>query len=311
MTDRSAPRLSKWPFYVADAVLLGLAAWIVYHYPHPLAPWAGALVAACVGLAALLSVWPYRLEYETEVKQFEAERLTDAVSTLQNLEQVGSDIRQATSQWQGVHEQASRTTEATRAIADRMTAEARAFSEFMAKANESEKATLRLEVEKLRRGEGQWLQVLVHMLDHVHALYKAGQRSGQPNLVTQLTTFQAACRDLGRRIGLTAVDAEVDEDFDGGRHEVMQGQVVPEGPNRIAQVIAPGYSFQGQAIRKPIVVLKAAGESEAAAPAEPTDTGDATPADEPRVEPSDELPLKVVSPSPETDDGQAPLPLHG
>jgi hypothetical protein len=48
-----------------------------------------------------------------------------------------------------------------------MTGEVQAFTEFMKRANDSERATLRLAVAKLRRGASQWLQVAVRMLDHV------------------------------------------------------------------------------------------------------------------------------------------------
>ncbi len=266
MNDRPAPRLNKWPFLIADLALVGVAIWLVTHYPHPLAPWAGALVAACVALAALLAVWPFRLEYETEVKLLESDRLTDAAEAIRNLDDVGGQIRQATSQWQGVQEHAGRTTQAAKEIADRITTEARAFSEFMTKANDAEKATLRLETEKLKRNEGQWLQVLVHTLDHVHALYQAGSRSGQPNLAAQLATFQAACRDLARRVGLTAIDAEVDQDFDDTQLEPVPGQDVPPGPAKVAQVVAAGYAFQGQLLRRPIVALKPASTEQAAEP---------------------------------------------
>ena len=63
-----------------------------------------------------------------------------------------------------------------------MTGEVRQFTEFMQKMNDSEKAALRLEVEKLRRGEGEWLQVLVRILDHVFALHAAAVRSGEPKV---------------------------------------------------------------------------------------------------------------------------------
>jgi hypothetical protein len=69
-------------------------------------------------------------------------------------------------------------------IAERMTAEAKGFAEFMQKANDSEKAHLRLEVDKLRRAEAEWLQIMTHVFDHVYALYAAAAKSGQPNLAT-------------------------------------------------------------------------------------------------------------------------------
>jgi len=256
MNDRNAPTLTKWPFYLADAILLALAFWVFLHYPHPLAPWAAGLMATCVIGAALIALWPIRTEYETAVRTFEADRLVTVTQTLRDLNQISQAIHQATGQWQGVQEHAGKTTQAAREIAERIASEARAFSEFMTKANDSEKSTLRLEVEKLRRGEGQWLQVLVHLLDHVHALYQAGMRSGQPNLAAQLGAFQTACRDLVRKVGLVPIDAEADQPFDVTQHDVVEGQVQPEGPTQVAQVVATGYSFQGQVLRKPIVVLR-------------------------------------------------------
>lgn len=274
MNERTTPRLTKWPFFVADAALLGVATGVLLHYPHPLPPWAAGVITGCVVVAAFLAVWPFRLEYETEVKAFESGRLTSAAEAIRDLESVANKIQQATGQWQGVQEHAARTTQAAKEIGDRMTAEARAFSDFMAKANDSEKATLRLEVEKLRRGEGQWLQVIVHLLDHVHALYQAGARSGQPNLTAQLASFQAACRDLVRRIGLVPIDAEPSQEFNPEVHDVLPDQARPEGAARIAQVIATGYSFQGQIVRRPIVVWEQPGdatnEPAAATPDEPS-----------------------------------------
>lgn len=255
MSDHNVPKLKKWPFFFADAILLALACWVFSHYPHPLAPWAAGLITAAVVVAALLAVWPFRIEYETEVKFAESGRITSAVEAIQNLEAIARQIQQATGQWQGVQEHAGRTTQAAREISDRMTAEARAFSEFMTKANDSEKATLRLEIEKLRRGEGQWLQVLVHLLDHVHALYQAGARSGQPSLAAQLAAFQSACRDLVRRVGLVPVEATLNDQFDPEQHDLIPDQGKPEGPAQISQIVATGYSYQGQAIRKPIVVV--------------------------------------------------------
>ena len=75
MSQRTVPKISKWPFYVADVILVVLAYWIFSHYPHPLAPWAALTIVACVLVAALLAVWPHRLEYASTVKFAEAEGL--------------------------------------------------------------------------------------------------------------------------------------------------------------------------------------------------------------------------------------------
>ena len=256
MNDRRVPTLTKWPFYAADLILLGVAFWILNHYPHPLPLGAAILLTGCVALAAILGVLPHRMEYQTAVKFAESDGLNDAVTQINKAEVAADQIRNATGQWQGVQEHSAKTVAAAKEISDRISAEAQAFADFMQKANDGEKATLRLEVEKLRRAEGQWLQVLVHLLDHVFALHQAGARSGQPNLEAQLARFQEACRDAVRRIGVTPFEAAANEVFDAERHQVVEGQPEPAPAARVAQTLAAGYSFHGQIVRKTLVALQ-------------------------------------------------------
>lgn len=258
MKDRRVPSVPKWPFYAADVVLIGLAIWLVNHFPHPLAAWPATLMALCVAGAAVLGVWPHRMEYEATLKFAQSDGLADAVKEIRNVQTVAEQIRLATGQWQSVQEHSAKTASAAKEIADRIAAEANAFSEFIQKTNDSEKATLRLEVEKLRRGEGQWLQILVHLLDHVFALYQAGARSGQANLRDQLANFQEACRDIVRRVGLTTFEANEDESFNSEKHQLAEGQPEPEAGQdaRVAQTLATGYTFQGQVLRRSLVALK-------------------------------------------------------
>ena len=257
MTDRRVPRLSKLPFYVADFVLIALAAWIMLKNPHPLAAVPLALMTGCVVLAFVFAVAPYVLEYQAQVKFAEADRLTDSVAQIGKVEQVAEQIRMATSLWQGVQEESGKTAAAAQEIAGRMTEEAKAFAEFMQKANDTEKGTLRLEVEKLRRAEGDWLQVMVRLMDHVYALNLAATRSGQRNVIDQLSHFQNACRDVTRRIGLVTLEAIADEAFDPDQHELIEDAATPAKGARIAEMLGTGYTFQGRLLRRPVVRLHA------------------------------------------------------
>lgn len=255
MSDQRVPSPAKWPFIAADLALLAVAFWIVEHYPHPLPVAALALAVGCVVVAALLAVTPFRMHYQTLVSFAESNELNDTVSQINKAELAAEQIRTATAQWQGVQEQSTKTMTAAREISERIAAEAKAFAEFMQKANDHEKATLRLEAEKLRRGEGQWLQVLVHLLDHVYALQQAGARSGQPNLEAQLSRFREACYDVVRRVGLTPFEAPSGEAFDEEKHQVPDGQPQPEPGTQIGQTLAAGYSFQGQLVRRSLVSI--------------------------------------------------------
>src|SRR5512144_1250054 len=165
MTDSLAPKLSKWPFFLGDALLLGTAYFIGYQSKFVLGHWELCFVVLCVIGGALLGIAPFVLEYDALVKVAEAGALNTAVAQLQNLEGIANQISGATAKWQDAQEQADKTAVTARQIAERMTGEVQAFTEFMKRANDSERATLRLEVEKLRRVEADWIQVLVRVLD--------------------------------------------------------------------------------------------------------------------------------------------------
>jgi molecular chaperone GrpE (heat shock protein) len=250
--DRLEIRLPKWPFFLGDAFLLGMAYFIYWESKYPLGRWEITACGVCVALGAVLGILPYLLEYRALLKRIEANALETVTEKIQKLETVATQISSATNHWQAAQDQADKTAALAREIADRMAAEVRDFSAFMEKINQGEKTNLRLEVEKLKRAENDWLNVLVHMLDHVYALYHAAERSGQANLIGQLGQFQNACRDVARRVGLVPLIANQEEQFDGKRHQLANGETPPEGAV-VAEVLAPGYTFQGRFIR-PVLV---------------------------------------------------------
>jgi molecular chaperone GrpE (heat shock protein) len=219
-----------------------------------------------VALGALISVLPFVLEYRAIARLTEADLLRSGLAQIKNAESAAQRIAEATDNWQAVHEQSGKTAAAAREIADRMAAEVRGFTEFLKQTNDNEKATLRLEAEKLRRGEGEWVQIVVRMLDHVHALHAAGVRSGQPRLIEQLTQFQNACRETARRTGLVPFVATPGELYDAKRHQTPDGKA-PETGARIAETVATGFTFQGRFIRPALVLIQ--GATEEIAPTEP------------------------------------------
>jgi molecular chaperone GrpE (heat shock protein) len=255
MSDEIAPKLSKWPFYLGDALFLGAAGFICWQEPAPLGLRALTLAVLCVAAGAVLCILPFLLEYRALVKVVEASTLTDVVSQIQNVEQLAGQIHSATGQWQTVQEAADKTAAAAREIAGRMTAEVQAFTQFMQRANDNEKANLRLETEKLRRAEADWLQVLVRVLDHVYALHLGAVRSGQPNLIEQMGNFQNACRDAARRVGLAPFTAALAEPFDGQRHQLVEG-AKPAPDAVIGETLAAGYTFQSRLLRPALVRLR-------------------------------------------------------
>jgi molecular chaperone GrpE (heat shock protein) len=208
-------------------------------------------------------VLPFVLDYRALIKAVEAGALGAVSEKIQNLERLAAQISNATNHWENVQLQAEKISVTARETAERMAAEVRDFTDFMKKINESEKSTLRLEVEKLRRAETDWLQVLVHLLDHVYALHTGAARSGQPRLIEQLTHFQNACRDAARRVGLSPFAADTGEKFDAQRHKSIEAEAPPAG-TVVAENLAPGYTLQGRIIRPALVRVTADGPTETA-----------------------------------------------
>jgi molecular chaperone GrpE (heat shock protein) len=275
MSSVAAPRVSKWPFLLGDALLVALAVFLVWRAPAALDKWQAWAVVACVGLGCWLAVQPFLRDHEAVVKLLEQTNLAGTLEQIQQLKQVGAQIASATSQWQAVQESAAKTTATAGEIAGRIQAEKQAFAEFQSRAMEQEKQTLKLELEKLRRNEGEFLQVIIHVLDHTYALFQAGARSGQPGLVAQLGNFRAACLDAVRRIGIVAHEAQSGDAFDGRVHQTFDGQP-PVDDSRVGQTVACGYTFQGQALRRIVVTTGNGATTESEQTAAVADPGAAT-----------------------------------
>ena len=206
--ELKALKVPKWPFFLADALMLGLGYYVYWQGKQPLPLDQIITLIICVALGALLGILPYLLEYRAVIKYgaliklIETSTLCSATEKIQDLEGFVAQITSANDNLQTAQAQADKTAGLARDITDRMATEVRDFTAFMQKANDGEKATLRLEVEKLRRTENEWLNIVVYMLDHVFALNRAAAHSGQEKLIAQLGQFQNACRDAARRVGL-------------------------------------------------------------------------------------------------------------
>jgi molecular chaperone GrpE (heat shock protein) len=260
MRDPIDTKLSKWPFFMGDALLLGLAYFISL---QPMGGVVISLLVICVGGGAVVGILPFVLEYRLTARLAETTSLSTAVEQMRNLEEIAAQITGATGRWHNVQEASEKVSASARAIAERMATEAKAFTEFMQKANDSEKATLRLEIDKLRRMESEWLQVLVRMLDHVYALNLAAARSGQPKLMEQLGNFQIACRDAARRVGLTPFAPGPSDRFDSERHQLVEENIKPAADATVAETVATGYTFQGRLLRPALVRLNGNGNGSA------------------------------------------------
>lgn len=278
MKNASDWQIPKWPFLAANAALIAVAAAVIYKSAHPISDLQIYLATGAVVLGAVLGCLPFLLEYRATKKLIEVNAVTTVVEQLHDLKTYSAQVGAATDQWARLQEatkgDAEKTVAAAKEIADRMAAELREFAEFQQKMNDSERATLRLEVEKLRRAEAEWLQTLVRVMDHISALHTAAVRSGQPELASQIGNFQNACRGVVRRVGLVLFGAEPGEKFDAQKHRA-HGVETPAADSVVAEVLAPGVTFQSQPVRPALVRLQDPNAAPAAQ--EPAAAADETP----------------------------------
>jgi molecular chaperone GrpE (heat shock protein) len=256
MNDMRDWKVPKWPFLLGDVLLFAFAYLIVWKSPHPIGKWEIIACFAAATLGSVMGIIPFLLDYRATGKAIQVNALGAVTEKIQDLEKLAAQIGSATSQWDVVQGQADKTAAGAKQIAEKMSAEVREFSEFMRKMNDSEKAALRLEVEKLHRGEAEWLQMLVRIFDHIFALHAAASHSGQPKLAEQIAHFQNACRGTVRRIGLTPFAAGPGEAFDAARHQLADSKEKPPTDAVVAETIGSGYTFQGKLLRPAVVRLR-------------------------------------------------------
>ena len=257
MSEPSAPKIEKWPFIVGDVTLL-IAAYVLFDNR----PWAAfGLQEAfwcfiCVATGAWIMVLPFLREFQAQADLTEAKELAASVEKISSVDAIAKKIENATEQWLHVEDRANEINAASREIAGKINAEAREFTEFLQKANDTEKNHLRLEVDKLNRTQVDWIKVVTGMLDHVFALNQAGRQSGQEKLMGQLDNFQVACRDVARRVGVVTHEPKPDEGFDAGKHQLRDPEADPEAGAKIIGIAVQGLSHQGQILRKAVVVVE-------------------------------------------------------
>ena len=256
--DQRQAHLHKLPFYLADLALSGVAVFVLWRLGHITGSWELAAALGCLaaaGFGAWMSIIPWLAEYRRGARREEQSELASTLEQIGELQSVAGLIRGASGQWQGVQEAATRTAASAEEIARRMKAETEDFMKFLERANEQERAGMRLEIEKLRRMEGDWLKVSVQMLDHTFAVSQAALRSGQQGLINQLHQFQNACRDAARRMGLAPFVPQAGDLFDPQAHQLPDPKANPPESAMVGDVLATGYTYQGQLLRRALVTL--------------------------------------------------------
>ena len=245
----------KWPFLFADIIFIGLGYWISTLIHSPAQPWQVISILVCALFGASFAIAPFYFEYKIEAKAIEIAQLTTVAKEVCKMKAVAKQISEATENWDAVQEASVQTAKLAGEIAEGIQASVKEHDGFMAKASTDELNTLKLEVEKFRRMESDWAKTLVSVLDLVYRLERSAAASGKEQFIKTTGGFQNQCRDVARRVGLLAFEAEQGAVFDPELHAVPDGEKAPGDDAKIAETRLPGFRLQGRIIRKPLVAV--------------------------------------------------------
>jgi molecular chaperone GrpE (heat shock protein) len=264
MSD-SKPSLPLWPFIVVDAISLSLAASVLRFGHRPLTDVQAILIILSGALGSWSFLTPFLRRSREEHAISQVKLITDANTQIQKMDELAQHIESATNHWLDLQRLTGQSVASAGQIAEKMAFETKAFADSMKKATDLERNHLRLEVDKLRRSETDRVQVLVHMLDHVFALYQAARHSKNAGLIEQISQFQNACRDAARRVGLVQTVAAPGEGFDAKIHQLPPDTQATESA-LVSDTMVAGYTYQGQTLRRPVVTLQETTPATAALP---------------------------------------------
>lgn len=244
----------KWPFLMADIIFIGLGYWISTLIQGEPQSWQIISILVCAVLGAGFAVAPFYFEYRAEAKAVEIAQLTTVAKEIGKMEAVAQQIADASESWASVQSTSEQTAKLAEEIASGMAATVKDHDEFMANANTEELNTLKLEVNKLRRVEADWANTLVGVLDLVYRLEQSAHASGKEQFIQTMTQFQGQCREVARRVGLVAFEAEKGAAFNPDEHALPEGEQAGDNAS-VTQTRLPGFRLQGKLVRKPLVAV--------------------------------------------------------
>jgi len=186
-----APRLPKWIFLVIDLGLL-LTAFIIVFFndKNPYAPLPFVSAVVCVGLAAIIGLIPFLIDYAADSAEYVQSERTKVSDHVQRLNAASESLARAAAQIKAVEEAVHKTAHAAENLPYRMQEKLAEFNQQLATTEDEEKERLTEELATLRQSESERLAAIA---DKIH----------------QTTTELAALETAARKSLAAAQDAAV------------------------------------------------------------------------------------------------------
>ncbi len=175
-----APRLPKWIFLVIDLGLL-LTAFIIIFFndKNPYAPLPFISAVVCVGLAAIVGLIPFLIDYAADSAEYVQAERAKIADHVQRLNAASESLARAAAQIKAVEEAVHKTAHAAENLPYRMQEKLAEFNQQLAQNEDEEKERLNEELAALRQSESERLQAIA---DKIH------------KTATELSGLEAAAR---------------------------------------------------------------------------------------------------------------------
>ena len=169
MNLEPAPRLPKWIFLVIDLGLLLTAFIIVYFAKNPYAPVPLMTTVACVGLAAVVGLVPFLIDYAADSAEYVQQERARIADQVQRLNAASESLARAAAQIKAVEEAVHKTAHAAENLPYRMQEKLAEFNQQLATTEDEEKERLTEELATLRQGESERLTALADKISQTVA----------------------------------------------------------------------------------------------------------------------------------------------
>ncbi|MBQ7589083.1 MAG: nucleotide exchange factor GrpE [Verrucomicrobia bacterium] len=255
-TASTTSSVSKMPFYVADAVLILAAICILAFAKHPLggsACWALAIILGC---GAWIAILPWFQENKNNAALSQLDGLRSVGECIQQMNTFSAGMNSAIASLANVQKMTEASARAASEAENKIVAHSQDFAERLSKAVSYEKSSLQMQIDKLRRAEDDWIHTGIGIMDHVLALSNAGIQSGKPEIAEQMRHFRGACLEFAARAGLQPFIPAPTDTYDPEKHILPPNTPTPEPGTRISRVLVPGFQYQGQLIRKAMILAE-------------------------------------------------------
>lgn len=247
------PPLSPWPFLLIDGTLLVAAAALLNTAERPLPFSMGGLIAALVVVGGAIALFPFWRAYRNELKFAELEAVEETVRRIEDLTKVADRVERAETSWMQAKDSSETIAKNLNETTSLLYEESKAIREFAHQQNDQQKANLRLEVQKLKQWETEWVQAGTIALDHTAALHAAILQLDDAQATRKLNKFQNSIHEIMRRVGLVGFAPRAGAPFDPDANRVHNQSAPPPEGSRIRDVVAMGIRYQGRLVRPAIV----------------------------------------------------------